>query len=258
MTRIRLDIRYDGTGYSGWQKQPKSDVPTIQETLESAINDLTGQIVTSIGAGRTDAGTHARQQVVHFDFDGRADKYPWIKALNARLPEEIQVFKASETPQEFHALLSAEHKHYAYYIHNHELPPVFRRNFCWWQRFPLNEEYLNESCFHLLGTHDFSSFQNTGTAVPSTIRSLSRAEWVRTSPNTLEFHIEGSGFLKQMVRNIVGTCVNNAFIDAPSSEMLKILQGRRRELAGPTAPATGLFLNSVSYALKLDNKCRKL
>ena len=258
MTRIRLDIRYDGTGYSGWQKQPHPEVKTIQGTLESALKDLTGQELSTVGAGRTDAGTHARHQVVHFDFDGPAERFPWRKALNARLPEEIQIFASHEAPTEFHALLSAEHKHYIYFIHNHELPPVFRRNYCWWVKHPLEDDYLNESCSHLLGTHDFSSFQNTGTEVPSTVRSLSRAEWIRTSPNTLEFHIEGNGFLKQMVRNIVGTCVNNAFTGAPASEMLKVLQGQKRELAGPTAPASGLFLNSVSYALKLDNKCRKL
>lgn len=258
MTRIRLDIRYDGTGYSGWQKQTKSKVPTIQGALESAILDLTGQTVASVGAGRTDAGTHARHQVVHFDFEGKADKFPWAKALNARLSQQIQVVNAYEVPSEFHALLSAEHKHYVYYVHNHLLPPVFRRDYCWWVKHSLDEDYLNENSFHLLGTHDFSSFQNTGTDVPSPVRSLSRAEWVRTGPNTLEFHIEGNGFLKQMVRNIVGTCVNNAFTGAPATDMLKVLQGCRRELAGPTAPATGLFLNSVSYALKLDNKCRKL
>ncbi len=258
MTRIRLDIRYDGTGYSGWQKQTKSKTPTIQGTLEAAIRELTHQTITSVGASRTDAGTHARHQVVHFDFAGEAQRYPWVKALNARLPDKIQVVDAFEAPEEFHALLSAEHKHYCYYIHNHPLPPVFRRHFCWWQRLPLDEGWLNDTCSHLLGTHDFSSFQNVGTDVPSSIRSLSRAEWIRTSSCTLEFHIEGNGFLKQMVRNIVGTCVNNALTGAAPSKMLKVLQGGQRKLAGPTAPATGLFLNSVSYALKLDNKCRKL
>lgn len=258
MTRVRLDIRYDGSGYSGWQKQPKTDLPTIQGVLEKALKDLTGQDLSTIGSGRTDAGTHARHQVVHFDFEGPADRYPWVKAINSRLPEEIQVFEAYDAPDEFHALHSAEHKHYIYYICHSPLPPVFRRKYCWWQKHALDEDWLNQTCENILGTHDFKSFQNTGTEVPDTVRSLSRAEWVRTSPHILEFHIEGNGFLKQMVRNIVGTCVSLHRSGADTSELLKILQGKDRSLAGPTAPATGLFLNSVSYALKLDNKCRKI
>lgn len=259
MTRIRLDIRYDGTGYSGWQKQSKKvQQNTVQGVLESALLELTGQTLVTVGSGRTDAGTHARHQVVHFDFPGRAEAYPWVRALNSKLPEQVQAFSAFEAPAEFHALLSAQKKYYIYYIHNALLPPVFRRLYSWWQKRPLDLNWLNSASEALLGRHDFKSFQNSGTDVPSTVREIYRAQWVSPTPERLEFHICGNGFLKQMVRNIVGTQVDLALKDRPTHEFVKILQGRDRGHQGPTAPAHGLFLHQVSYPTELDNKCRKL
>jgi tRNA pseudouridine38-40 synthase len=259
MTRIRLDIRYDGSGYSGWQKQPKKNAPpTIQAALELALLKLTGLELSTVGSGRTDAGTHARHQVVHFDFPEEAEKYPWVRALNSKLPEQIQVFEAYEAPSKFHALLSAQAKHYIYYLHNSPLPPLFRRRYTGWQKAPLSLEWLNETAKMLVGRHDFRSFQNTGTDVPSTVRTLFRAEWLKTGPQTIEFHVVGNGFLKQMVRNIVGTQIDMAIKKHPTHEFLKIFQARDRNHPGPTAPALGLFLHQVSYSRELDNKCRKL
>ncbi|MCB0407989.1 MAG: tRNA pseudouridine(38-40) synthase TruA [Bdellovibrionales bacterium] len=257
MTRIRLDLRYDGTGYLGWQKQPKAPM-TIQNALEEALFSLIGIKPSTVGSGRTDAGAHARQQVVHFDFDGPTNKYPWVNAINSKLPQQIQLFEAYEAPLEFHSLLSAEKKEYVYFIHNAELPPVFRRDFCWWQRRPLDVAWLNTASKFFVGEHDFKSFQNTGTLVPSTIRTVFLANWTQISPQTLKFRIIGNGFLKQMVRNIVGTLVELSFQKREPIEILKVLQAQDRGAAGQTAPAQGLFLNRVSYPQKLDNKCRKL
>jgi tRNA pseudouridine38-40 synthase len=257
MNRLRLHMRYQGTQFAGWQKQP-GELRTVQGTLEKALQKLTGHACTTVGSGRTDAGTHARMQVVHFDLAKPADSYPWVKALNAHLPESIQCFGAYSAPEEFHALLSAESKTYDYYIQNSSLKPLFRREFCWHVHTPLDLVWLNDAASLLIGTHDFASFQNSGTDVPSTIRSLSKAYWQQMDSQTLSFRVQGDGFLKQMVRNLVGTQIELFRSGCQPSEILKVLQAQDRAAGGPTAPATGLFLSKVKYPNHLDNRCRKL
>ncbi|NQY99033.1 MAG: tRNA pseudouridine(38-40) synthase TruA [Bdellovibrionales bacterium] len=258
MGRIRLHIRYQGSDFAGWQKQPDEKLQTVQGCLEQALLKLTGQNCLTVGSGRTDAGTHARKQVVHFDIDKPADRYPWVKALNAHLPESIQAFEAFEAPDEFHALLSCQSKTYDYYIQNSELKPLFRRDFVWHVRKPLTIDWLNRCASHLVGTHDFSSFQNAGTEVPSTVKTLYLAKWQQIDSQTIRFRASGDGFLKQMVRNLVGTQVDLFRSEAQPTEILKVLQAQNRSQAGLTAPATGLFLTSVKYPSHLDNRCRKL
>lgn len=231
---------------------------TVQGELEKALAKLTGDEINTVGSGRTDSGTHARMQVVHFDFAKDPDRYPWVNALNAHLPEDIQVYEAFEAPHDFHALLSAERKQYVYYVQNSERKPLFRRDYCWHVKEPLGLNWLNEASSHLLGTHDFSSFQNTGTDVPNTTRTLFRASWKNLGPEGLIFTIVGDGFLKQMVRNIVGTQIELTWRGGQPADILKVLQACDRGQAGLTAPASGLFLNWVKYPPHLDNQCRKL
>lgn len=257
MSRIRLHLRYQGTEFAGWQKQP-GDIVTVQGELEQALEKLTGLDCQTVGSGRTDAGTHARMQVIHFDIDKPANSYPWVNALNAHLPESIQVFDAFEAPEDFHALLSADSKVYDYYIQNSELKPLFRREFTWHVRSPLDLDWLNQASSLLLGTQDFASFQNAGTEVPSTTKTLFEASWSQVDSQTLRFRVKGDGFLKQMVRNLVGTQVDLFRSGVQATEILKVLQAHNRAAAGPTAPATGLFLTSVKYPNDLDNRCRKL
>lgn len=258
MIRIRLHLRYKGSSFAGWQKQPSPQLKTVQGELETALFRLTGQSVRTVGSGRTDSGAHARRQVVHFDWSEASDRFPWVRGLNAHLPADIQVVEAFEAPMEFHALLSATSKIYDYYIQTGFLKPLFRSDTCWHVRAPLDLIWLNDCAKELVGTHDFASFQNTGTDVPSTTRTIYKAEWRQQGRQMLNFRVEGNGFLKQMVRNLVGTQVELCRSGAQPIDILKVLQGRQRSSAGSTAPARGLFLTQVKYPKDLDNRCRKL
>lgn len=257
MTKVRLHIAYDGTNYVGWQKQTGRKSPTIQGELEEALLQLTGENFKTIGSGRTDSGVHARHQVVHFTFN-EPDKYPWVKALNSLTGEQILVKAAYAAPSEFHALASARKKTYSYYIQNSSLRPLFRRQYCWWQRRPLDLQWLQAAAKLVQGKQDFKSFQSQGTPVPDTVREVFSAKWYLHPGELLEFRITGEGFLKQMVRNLVGTQIQLHLKGAKPSTLIDILKAKSRQAAGLTAPAHGLFLNSVEYPPELDNQCRKL
>ncbi len=255
--RIRLLISYDGTPFGGWQKQ-KSEKPTVQGTLEQALAKLFNQKISTVGSGRTDAGVHAIGQVVHFDIPHFPKGLQLIRALNSLTPPELVIRRAWTAPDEFHALLSAEKKIYKYRIYNSPTPSAFLARYTTWVRTPLDVGQLNQICSPLLGEHDFKSFQTSGTEVPSTKRCISQIEWKQKSRFIVELTIEGSGFLKQMVRNIVGTCLDLHKKRLNDRQMEAILASRDRTQALSTAPTRGLYLYRVIYPRPLDNKCRKI
>lgn len=257
MTKVKLLITYDGTEYEGWQRQA-SGRPTLQETLEIALSRLFNTRITVIASGRTDAGVHAENQVVHFKAPKDPAAMNLVRALNSLLPESMAVKKAWIAPEEFHAQKSAIGKTYIYSIHNSPIPDPLRARYTTWFKKPLNVEKLNEITKPLIGEHDFKSFQTSGTVLKTTVRTVTHAEWRVVGENLIEFRIRGTGFLKQMVRNIVGTAIYLHQNDLPPDEMRRILASRDRQVAKTTAAPRGLRLHSVEYPADLDNRCREI
>ncbi len=260
--KIRLLVSYDGTDYCGWQKQKEhkhaSPKPSLQETIEKSLTRLMNEPIHLFASGRTDSGVHAQGQVAHFETT-RADlpkDLCW--ALKSQLPSSITIKDAWFAPPEFHATLSATHKTYRYWVWNAPRASALMARYSSWVRLPLDLDYLNAQALLLQKEQDFKSFQSVGTPVTHTVREIYRAQWHRCNPNLVEFRVAGSGFLKQMVRNIVGTQLDLCMKGLPIDKMSEILALKDRTKAGPTAPAQGLFLSKVYYPQSLDNKCRRI
>lgn len=259
--RIKFIVSYDGTDYCGWQRQkdhicgPKH--PSIQQTIELALASIFKDSISVSASGRTDAGVHAKAQVCHFDTARRLPQdLCW--ALKSKLPSSIAARSAWIAPLDFHSTLSAQSKVYQYYIWNHSRPTALMNRYSWWIRKPLDLDVLNHLTLGVIGQHDFASFQSVGTPVAHTIRHIYAAQWRIIRPGLLVFEIKGSGFLKQMVRNIVGTLVDFHLKGQNLEKIQMVLQKCDRRFAGPTAPAQGLFLKSVSYSKELDRRCVKI
>ena len=245
MRRIKLTIEYDGTGYRGWQVQLSG--PTVQGAIEEKLTSITGERIHVIGSGRTDAGTHAFAQVAHFTTAARIDVASMKRALNSLLPPEIVIRKAEEVADDFHARKHAKAKVYEYRILNRETRSALYYRYAWHIPYPLDLEAMQEAARTLIGEHDFASFRSVGTPTRTAVRTVFRAEWRREDEGLLLFEIEANGFLKQMVRAIIGTLVEVGKRKIDRKEFEAILQSRERKNAGPTAPAHGLFLKEVKY-----------
>jgi len=245
MRTIKLTIEYDGTQYLGWQIQPQGS--TLQGILEDKILSLTGEKVHLVGSGRTDAGVHAMGQVAHFGTKSQLDVQTMQRALNSLLPSDIVIQGVEEMDEDFHARKQAKSKTYEYRILNRPIQSVFHRDYVWHIPQRLNLKEMKKASRTLVGERDFSSFQSVGSPKRTTVRKVTRAEWKRGPSGLLRFEIEANGFLKQMVRAIVGTLVEVGKGKMTSEEFQKILNSRDRKKAGPTAPAHGLFLKEVKY-----------
>ncbi len=244
LRNIRLVVCYDGSAYHGWQRQ--KDHITIQEVMESRIARIVGHDVKLIGSGRTDSGVHAYGQVCNFKTTSAIPCEPLQKGLNSLLPEDIYVKEVVEVPLKFHARYSAKSKTYEYRILNRQEPDIFLRRYVWHIPVALDIEAMKECVPMLVGTHDFSSFMSSGGAAKSPIRTVLRAS-LETNGAMVHFTIEANGFLKHMVRNIVGTLVKVGFGKVTVEGFQEIFFSRDRKLAGIKAPAQGLFLLKVSY-----------
>ena len=255
--KVKVLIAYDGTDFAGWQRQ-ESGKATIQGSIEEALSHFFNQPLTIFGAGRTDAGVHAKGQVAHFlapkAFEGKKLLY----ALNSLTPQSISLHGLWEVPKDFHARTSARWKTYIYEIDNGLTPCVFKKRFSLWQKGRFDIELLNHYAQTLLGSQDFKSFQNQGSEVSHTVREIFEAKWERLAKDRLTFRITGNGFLRQMVRNIVGTLLKLHQEKAPSSVLVDIIHSQDRQCAGATAPPQGLCLDAIFYPDSLDSQCRKL
>lgn len=246
MPRIRLTLAYTGTRYHGWQLQ--ADGPTVQGTVEAALHRLVGRPVRVHGAGRTDAGVHALGQVAHCDVPEDRGHLPWQRALNALLPEDIAVLDASTVPETFHARRSATAKEYAYTLWTEPAFVLPQRRPFTWAVGPLDLAALDEAAAFLVGTHDFASFQNTGTPVASTCRTLmALTRHPGPTPWETVLRFRADGFLKQMVRNLVGLLVAVGQGRLAPAAVAGILAARDRAAAPATAPPHGLCLEKVDY-----------
>ncbi len=244
MSIIKLILEYDGTAYSGWQRQPGR--PTIQEAVEAAIAGVTQINATVIGAGRTDAGVHALGQVASFRIDRDMTPRGWTRALNAHLPKSIVVRSAALMPDTFHARYSAQGKLYEYRILNRPERPAVERDYCWHIHQPLDDAAMNQAGLALIGSHDFSSFQTQPTDNDDPMCHLQRFTVLREG-DRLRIEAYADRFLKQMIRSIVGTLVEVGLNRRTPESLTTSLNARDRSAAGKTAPPQGLFLMRVDY-----------
>jgi tRNA pseudouridine38-40 synthase len=251
----KLTLSYDGTDFFGWQVQPGR--LTIQGTLADAIERVTGEHVLPQGSGRTDAGVHARGQVASFFLQAGIPAANLLRALNRRLPESIAVLRADEAPPEFHARHSARAKTYEYRIFRGEICPPWIARFAWAMAWPLNVDGMVEAARLVMGTHDFTAFAanepdlktRSGGAnreQADNVRKIFDSQW-GLDGDMLIYRVSGNGFLHHMVRNLVGTLVEVGRGKLAPDAIASILDTRCRSEAGPTAPARGLFLDSVEY-----------
>lgn len=242
---FRLVLEYDGSSYHGWQRQ--HGVLTIQEVLESRLEIMLGAPIRVRGSGRTDAGVHARGQVVNFYCRTRLEPWEIQRGLNGLLPPEIVVLHADAVPDSFHARFSALSKVYEYSILNRVVPSALERQFAWHIRQPIALPPILECLEIIKGPHDFSAFMASGSSVTSTERCMLRAELKAPDSEHLLFSFEANGFLRHMVRNLVGTLVEAGKGIITPGDFAEILAGKDRRRAGMTAPAHGLCLISVNY-----------
>ncbi|MEW6615516.1 MAG: tRNA pseudouridine(38-40) synthase TruA [Thermodesulfobacteriota bacterium] len=245
MRNIKLVIEYDGTNYHGWQIQPNA--VTIQETIEERLQKITQEEIRLIAAGRTDAGVHAVEQVANFPTNSRLEINNIQRGLNSLLPPDISIKEISEVEQDFHARYSAKSKIYRYVILNQRFPSPLYRNFSWFIPFKLNVKKMKKAVKCLIGKHDFSSFKASGCNSHNPIREVYAISLDKSPKGFIIFEIEANAFLKQMVRNIVGTMVDVGNGKIGGSEFEEILRAKDRKKAGIMAPPQGLFLLKVNY-----------
>ena len=245
MRNFKMIVEYDGTAYCGWQRQKNGT--SIQQVLEEAIQLITGQKVAVIGSGRTDAGVHALNQVASFKCSTSLPVNNIYRGMNSVLPPDIVVKEMEEVAGEFHAQRDVKSKVYVYKICNQRLRPALGRNYFWFIRFPLDLERMRKAAQFLIGTHDFSCFCATGTHVKDRVRTIIDIEIKTGDDGLIEIKVEAHGFLKYMVRNIIGTLVEVGRGKRKPEEMKVIIESRNRKIAGVTAPACGLFLKEVKY-----------
>lgn len=241
---FKLVIEYDGTNYHGWQIQPNGI--TVQETIETALTKITSQQIRVHGSGRTDTGVHALGQCAHFACNTNLAPKVMQRALNAVLPCDVVIKDCEAVNADFHARYSAKSKRYRYVIWNDPLPLAIGRQYAWHVKKKLDLELMQKACDILTGQHDFKGFETVGTQHTSTVRTIYYAK-INKNSNFMHFEVEADGFLRYMVRSIVGTLVEIGKLQRPINDMDVILHTGDRKLAGATAPACGLTLLYVIY-----------
>ncbi|AOY57948.1 tRNA pseudouridine(38-40) synthase TruA [Desulfococcus multivorans] len=246
MKNFRMTIEYDGGGFAGWQYQPRRR--TVQGEIESALETMVGVPVRLAASGRTDAGVHALGQVAGFRCETRLSPEIIQKGLNSMLDGDIVIRDCREAPDGFHARFDAKGKTYHYHILNHALPSAIHRRHVWFIRRPLDTTAMQEAADHLLGEHDFSAFEGAGSPRSHSIRCITEANLMKSVEGIIVFQISANGFLRFMVRNIVGSLVDVGHRKTTPARFKKILDSRDRRCAGATAPPQGLFLMQVWYA----------
>ncbi len=266
MRNLKLILSYDGAEFAGWQVQPGR--ATVQGTLASAIGRLSGENVLPQGSGRTDAGVHAFAQVATFITNSPMPPANWMRALNDILPPAIRVLDSTEVSADFHARKSARAKTYRYRICRSDVCPPFLARYVWHYPYPLDESAMKVAADVIVGERDFTSFAavdperaermavdaaaETSIGCSSTplrttnIRTIFSSAWTREDEELI-YTVRGSGFLHHMVRNLVGTFLLAGKGTLSRDDLRRILEARERTAAGPTAPASGLYLVAVEY-----------
>ncbi len=242
---FKIIVEYDGSAYSGWQVQ--NDVLTVQHELERALSTILNRKIRITGSGRTDAGVHATHQVANFHADTNMEPDSLKKAANSLIKGPVTIMDCRVVADGFHARIDAVCKTYHYHIINRPEPVAIGRNYVWHIGKELQLAVMQECCPMITGRHDFKSFEGVGSPRSSTIREVYSAAVEKREKDGIVFKISANGFLRYMVRNIVGTVVQAGLLKMGPERFHEILTARNRCLAGPTAPPQGLFLIKVEY-----------
>tara|TARA_Y100001970_G_scaffold287796_1_gene413336 strand:+ start:2116 stop:2922 length:807 start_codon:yes stop_codon:yes gene_type:complete len=244
LKRVALIIQYDGTNFSGWQKQKNAH--TIQETLEEKLKELSSENIKTFAAGRTDAGVHAAGQVIHFDTNSIIPPNRWANALNGRLPESIKILESVAVPHDWHACFSTMYRHYRYIINNSKATNIFLNRWTWHKyQIDLDEYLMNLALTGMKGKHDFFAFQKSGSNRSTSITTIKDIELKRTGDLIL-LDIKATGFLYGMVRSIVGQLVLVGEKKITPDIFFERWSKKKKDHVLQSAPAKGLcFVNSV-------------
>ena len=242
--RIALGLEYCGTAFRGWQSQPQGG--TVQDALELAVSAIAGQRTGVICAGRTDAGVHATQQVVHFDSDVVRPLTAWVRGVNSQLPVGVAVRWAQPVGDDFHARFSAHGRRYRYLLLNRPQRPGLWQGRVGWFHLPLDVAAMRQAAAHLLGEHDFSSFRAAECQAKTPVKTLWRAD-VQQNDHLIRFDFEASAFLHHMVRNLVGSLVYVGKGAQAPDWIGELLQVRDRKVAAPTFSPDGLYFRGPIY-----------
>ena len=249
--RYALGIEYDGNGFSGWQRLdrpggPPRDEATLQGALEDALSFVAGTRIGTTCAGRTDAGVHARCQVVHFDSDAPREPRAWVLGTTSQLPPAMSVLWCVPTDPDFHARFSARARRYRYTILNRPVRPALERGTLAWERRPLDAGAMHQAAQVLVGEHDFSAFRTVHCQAPHARRDLQKIAVTREG-DVVSIEVQANAFLHHMVRNLVGSLVPVGCGEQPEDWPGALLAGRDRTVAGPTAPPQGLVFLGPLY-----------
>jgi tRNA pseudouridine38-40 synthase len=245
--RIVLGLSYLGCAYEGWQSQPSRN--TVQDKLEAALAQFLAQPVSTVCAGRTDAGVHALMQVVHFDTDLRREEFSWLRGTNRFLPDDIAVQWAAAVPGEFHSRASAAARRYAYVVLESRVRPSVDAGRVGWVFRPLDADAMRQAASHLVGTHDFTSFRASECQARSPVKTLTRAEITRRGAYW-RFDFEADAFLHHMIRNIMGSLLAiGQGLERPGW-MKEVIDARDRDAASPTFSPDGLYFLGPVYDAK--------
>lgn len=244
MTHFRMDLAYDGTEFEGWQVQATGR--TVQGVLEQALESVMKAPVSLAGAGRTDAGVHARFQVASFSAETRMNPRQLTLALNSLLPKDVRILRSQEVPGDFHARFSAKARVYHYYFYNGGVALPWEEPYCWRLGRPLDMKILNTMAGMILGETDFTTFSSAQDQSRSRYRYIFQSVFFQEGP-FLVYRIAGNAFLWRQVRSLVGSMAKWALLPNGPEIFRRALEAKDREQAGPTAPARGLFLQKVVY-----------
>ncbi|MBU3073585.1 tRNA pseudouridine(38-40) synthase TruA [Clostridium estertheticum] len=244
MRNIKIIIEYDGTNYSGWQRQ--NNVMTIQEKIESAIEELTGEKTQITGSSRTDAGVHAKGYTGNFYTNSKIVIEKFTGAINSKLPRDIVILQSFEVPYEFHSRYNSMGKMYSYTIINRRQAVAVGRDYIYHHKQILDVEAMQIGAQYFMGTHDFSAFKNLGSSAKTSVRTISRLDIVKNE-ELIKIYIAADGFLYNMVRIIVGALIRVGEGKIKPSEIKDIIESKQRSKAGKSVPANGLCLEEVFY-----------
>ncbi len=250
MQRYFIYLSYDGTGYHGWQIQPNGN--SVQAEMQRALSTLLRTDTEIVGAGRTDAGVHARLMVAHFDTDREIDCGQLAYKLNRLLPRDISVSRVIPVEEGLHARFSAKLRTYRYYIHARKDP--FRRFFSCETHYELDFPLMNEAAAYLLECTDFAAFCKTHTDVKTTLCRVTRAEWVCEGDGCWHFVISADRFLRNMVRAVVGTLIEVGRHRMTLEQFKGVVAGKNRSNAGESMPGNALFLEDIRYPFDIDKE----
>ena len=244
MRNIKLIIEYDGTNYAGWQRQ--KDIITIQEKIERAIEEITGEETQITGSSRTDAGVHARGYTGNFYTNSKIVVEKFTGAINSKLPRDIVILHSFEVPYEFHSRYNSTGKLYSYAIINRREPVAVGRNYIYHHKTILDTEAMKVATQYFMGTHDFSAFKNLGSSVKTSVRTITRLDIIKNE-DMIKIYIAADGFLYNMVRIIVGALIRVGEGKIKPNEIKNIIESKQRSKAGKSVPPGGLCLEEVFY-----------